>query len=50
MPPGLGDAIGKWEGDTLVVDTIEFNDKFWLDEARFISSDPRIPVLRPAYP
>jgi len=26
-----GDAIGKWEGDTLVVDTIGFNDKTWLD-------------------
>jgi hypothetical protein len=26
-----GDAIGKWQGDTLVVDTIGFNDKTWLD-------------------
>lgn len=26
-----GDSIGKWEGDTLVVDTIGFNDKTWLD-------------------
>ena len=25
-----GDAIGKWDGDTLVVDTIGFNDKSWL--------------------
>ena len=24
-----GDSIGHWEGDTLVVDTIGFNDKFW---------------------
>lgn len=29
----LGDAIGKWEGDTLVVDTIGFNDKTWIDRA-----------------
>jgi hypothetical protein len=29
----MGDSIGKWEGDTLVVDTIGFNDKFWFDEA-----------------
>ena len=29
----LGDAIGTWEGDTLVVDTIGFNDKTWLDRA-----------------
>jgi hypothetical protein len=26
-----GESIGKWEGDTLVVDTIGFNDKFWFD-------------------
>jgi len=25
-----GDSIGHWEGDTLVVDTIGFNDKSWL--------------------
>ena len=29
----MGDSIGKWEGDTLVVDTIGFNDKTWLDRA-----------------
>ena len=23
----LGDSVGKWEGDTLVVDTINFNDQ-----------------------
>jgi len=26
-PTWLGDSIGKWEGDTLVVDTIGFNDR-----------------------
>jgi hypothetical protein len=26
-----GNSIGKWEGDALVVDTIGFNDKTWLD-------------------
>ena len=30
-PTWLGNSIGKWEGDTLVVDTIGFNDKSWLD-------------------
>jgi hypothetical protein len=30
-PTYAGDAVGKWEGDTLVVDTIGFNDKTWLD-------------------
>jgi len=27
----MGDSIGKWEGDTLVVDSTGFNDKTWLD-------------------
>jgi hypothetical protein len=26
----MGDSIAKWEGDTLVVDTVNFNDKTWL--------------------
>jgi hypothetical protein len=30
-PSWYGDSIGKWEGDTLVVDTVGFNDKFWFD-------------------
>jgi hypothetical protein len=30
-PSWYGDSIGKWEGDTLVVDTIGFNDRSWLD-------------------
>ncbi len=30
-PSFLGYSVGKWEGDTLVVDTIGFNDKTWLD-------------------
>jgi hypothetical protein len=30
-PSWMGDAIGKWDGDTFVVDTVGFNDKTWLD-------------------
>lgn len=30
-PSWMGDSIGTWEGDTLVVDTVGFNDKTWLD-------------------
>jgi len=30
-PTWMGDSIGKWEGDTLVVDTTGFNDKTRLD-------------------
>jgi hypothetical protein len=28
-PTFLGHSIGKWEGDTLVVDTVGFNEKQW---------------------
>ena len=30
-PTWMGDSTGKWEGDTLVVDSTGFNDKTWLD-------------------
>jgi hypothetical protein len=30
-PTWMGDSIGTWDGNTLVVDTIGFNDKTWLD-------------------
>ena len=32
-PSWYGESIGKWEGDTLVIDSIGFNDKFWFDFA-----------------
>jgi len=31
FPSWMGYSTGKWEGDTLVVDTAGFNDKTWLD-------------------
>lgn len=30
VPTYMGDSVGRWEGDTLVVDVIGFNDKGWL--------------------
>ncbi len=30
--PWLGDAVGHWEGDTLVVETRNFNDLTWLTD------------------
>jgi hypothetical protein len=33
-----GDSIGHWEGDTLVVDTANFNGKTWLNEGGEIVS------------
>jgi hypothetical protein len=32
-PSFLGDSVGRWEGDTLVVDVIGFNEATWLDQA-----------------
>jgi hypothetical protein len=32
-PTWYGESIGRWDGDTLIVDTIGFNDKFWFDFA-----------------
>jgi hypothetical protein len=32
-PTYLGYSVGKWDGDTLVVDTIGMNDRTWLDAA-----------------
>jgi hypothetical protein len=31
QPSWLGYSVGRWEGDTLVVETAGFNDKTWLD-------------------
>jgi len=30
-PSYYGHSTGKWEGDTLVVDTVGYNETFWLD-------------------
>ena len=30
-PTWLGDSVGRWEGDTLVIDTTGFNDRTWLN-------------------
>jgi hypothetical protein len=30
-PTWYGYSVGKWDGDTLIVDTIGFNDKSWID-------------------
>ena len=34
-----GDSIAKWEGDTLIVDSIGFNDRTWLDDTGKPHSD-----------
>ena len=30
-PTWYGHSVGRWEGDSLVIDTVGFNDKFWFD-------------------
>jgi hypothetical protein len=38
-PTYMGHSIGKWDGDTLVVDTVGFNEKTWLDRDGHQHSD-----------
>lgn len=38
-PTWYGESIGKWEGNTLVIDTTAFNDRFWFDFAGHPHSD-----------
>lgn len=38
-PTWYGYSVGRWEGNTLVVDTIGFNDKSWLDASGHPHSD-----------
>jgi hypothetical protein len=38
-PTYNGDSVGKWEGDTLVVDTIGFNEVTWLDHVGLPHTD-----------
>jgi hypothetical protein len=35
----LGDSVGRWEGDTLVVDVTDLRPETWLDSARHTHSD-----------
>ena len=39
-PSWLGYSVGHWEGDTLVVETVGFNDKEWVD----LYGNPRTPT------
>ncbi len=39
-PTWMGNSVGKWDGDTLVIDTIGFNGRTWLDtEPQRLTSD-----------
>jgi hypothetical protein len=41
-----GDSVGRWEGDTLVVDTRNLNGKTWLNEVGEIVSHAQTVVER----
>jgi hypothetical protein len=43
QPTYLGDAVGWWEGDTLVVETVNFNTRTWLtDDGSFHTENLRV--------
>jgi hypothetical protein len=39
VPTYMGDSVGHWDGDTLVVDVVGFNDKGWLTGTGTFHSD-----------
>jgi hypothetical protein len=42
-PSYLGDSVGHWDGDTLVIDVDQFNDDSWLtDNGAFHSADMHV--------
>jgi hypothetical protein len=41
-PTWMGYSVGRWEGDTLVVETTGFNDRTWLD----VTGHPHTEALR----
>jgi hypothetical protein len=38
-PAWTGYSVGRWDGDTLVVDTTGFNGKLWLDQVGHPSTE-----------
>jgi hypothetical protein len=38
-PSWFGYSVGRWEGDTLIVETVGVNEKTWLDDSGHPHSD-----------
>jgi hypothetical protein len=38
-PTFYGHSVGRWDGDTLVVDTIGFNEQNWIDAEGLVHTD-----------
>lgn len=34
MPTYYGHSVGHWEGDTLVIDSVGYNERFWMDRGQ----------------
>jgi hypothetical protein len=34
VPSYYGHSVGRWEGDTFIVDTVGFNEKMWIDRGQ----------------
>jgi hypothetical protein len=45
-PAWFGYSVGKWEGDTFVVETKGYNDKTWLDDAGHPHTDALVTTER----
>ena len=39
IPTWMGHAVGHWEGDTLVVDTVGFNEGHWLNQMGLVRTN-----------
>ena len=48
-PTWMGTSTGKWEGDTLVIETGGFHPKTWIDTAEHVFSDQLRVVERMSY-
>src|SRR5262245_7047202 len=46
IPSYYGHSTGTWDGDTLVIDTVGFNEGFWLDRGGLPSTDQMHTVER----
>jgi hypothetical protein len=49
-PSWLGNSVGWWEGNTLVIDSVGFNDKTWVDRAGLPHSDQMHVIERVSRP
>ena len=39
VPSYYGHSVGRWEGDTLVIDSVGYNEKFWLDRGQTVHTE-----------